>query len=113
MCGNCNCCPNINDKRNYGKPETKINGKDFEEVDSCFTHVSKSICKISHHIITASGFLMKFLIEKKWFFFLVSNDHVITEDMIKNEERIFVFYNNENNKVELDLNKKESISEVF
>ena len=31
-----------------------------------------------------SGFFIKYLIEEKYFYFLMSNEHVITNDLIKN-----------------------------
>ena len=116
MCGN--CCPNINDnrstKRSFNRRlETKIIGKDFEEVDSYFAHVSKSICKIRTSITLASGFLLKYFIDNKFFFCLVSNAHVIKKEMIENKEKIFVSYNNENNNIECQLNKEERYIKCF
>ena len=47
------------------------------------------------------------------FFCLVSNEHVITENMIKNKDRIYIYYDNEFENFILELDEKERYIKSF
>ena len=64
-----------------------IAGSPFEYLDSCLIDVSKSVCKIKigkkSESVFGSGFLLRYLINEKYFYCLMSNEHIITKDLIK------------------------------
>ena len=71
------------------------NSSPFEKLDSNLSNVSKSICKIKirtidKKIITGSGFLLKFNFNQELFYCLISNEHVIRDDIIKNNNIIHI-----------------------
>ena len=77
-----------------------INFLPFEEIDQQITKVSKSICKIGIETprgitIKGTGFLMKLLISYEIFYFLISNEHVLTNNMIKENKNIIIYYDSE------------------
>ena len=76
------------------------NASRFEELDPHLSNVSKSICKIKienkPEIIIGTGFLLKFNIDQKMFYCLISNENVIKKDIIQNNNIIIcIFYDNE------------------
>jgi len=70
----------------------------FEKIDRHLSNVSKSICKIKieakSEAIIGTGFLLKFRIDQEIFYCLISNEHVIKKDIIKNNNNIYIFYDN-------------------
>jgi len=73
------------------------NSSPFEKLDSNLSNVSKSICKIKirtidKKIITGSGFLLKFNFNQELFYCLISNEHVIRNDIIRNNNIIHISY---------------------
>ena len=100
----------LNDREN----ERMIKFSPFEKID--FKNVSKSICKIKIEEITqggisisyGTGFLLKFFIEQERFYCLITNEHVITNDIIKSQNDIFVSYDCEfkNINIKLDPQKR-------
>ena len=67
----------------------------FEKIDRHLSNVSKSICKIKIGNIIGTGFLLNFRIEQEMFYFLISNEHVIKNDIIQNNNIIInISYNN-------------------
>ena len=75
--------------------------------------VSKSICKIITPQGQGSGFLIKLFKRQEDFFCLMTNEHVITKNMIDNEDKINIHYNNEKVEKEIKLNPNERIIEIF
>ena len=82
-------------------------------LDTCLSAVIKSVCKLNintnNAFISASGFFLKFLINGKFYYWLVSNEHVITKEMIMNKNTVNVYYNAENNMTEIKLDQNEDI----
>ena len=66
------------------------------EVDSNITKVSKSICKIKietpSEIKFWTGFLLRFPIDQEAFYCFISNEHVISNDIINNEDNIYIYH---------------------
>ena len=83
---------NFQTKTNDPKlPECIIEKKTFQDnnyhnIDRYVAKVSRSICKLKAEneteIIRGSGFLLKFEINKEYFYCLMTNEHVITKEMI-------------------------------
>ena len=56
---------------------------------------------------------MKIPINNDFFYFLMTNEHVITKDMVKNNEKIIVYYFVGRKNFEIDLNLKERYIKCF
>ena len=94
-----------------------IPGPNFEILDPCLLIVAKSVCKIridtSYGSFGGSGFFLKFLINGKFYYWLVTNEHVITKEMINNKNMISVWFNIENNSINIKLDKSERYIKTF
>ena len=103
---------------NHRQPQVdNIPGPNFEIHDPIFLNVSKSICKIridtNFGSFGGSGFFLKFLINGKFYYWLVTNEHVITKEMINNKNTIQVYYNIENNNINIKLQQDERYIQTF
>ena len=93
---------NSNERVNEGK----IIGSEFEEVDPSFLKVSKSICKIKTNKQYGTGFFIKYLIDKIYnYYFLISSAHILTKDMVKEKEKIIIYFDNEFENLDIELNE--------
>ena len=80
---------------------------DIIPINNFFYNVCKSICKIIGKSIIATGFLIKLHRLDEPFYCLMTNKHVITNDMIENEEEIDIYYDNQQRKKTIKLDKAE------
>ena len=78
-----------------------------------FTRVSSSICKISTSTQIGTGFLLKYLLEDNILYFLISNEHVINNDMIKTKDILHILYDNELKNAVIKLDEKERYIKIF
>ena len=93
----------------------------FEKVDPTFTNVSKSICKLRIEIRRESqterkvgtGFLLKIWNVEDYFYCLMSNEHVISRDAIKNKSIINISYDIEYKKRDIQLDEKKRYIQSF
>ena len=70
--------------------------------------VVKSICKIITPINLGTGFFIKFFKGKQDFYCLMTNEHLVTKEMIvNNKNKIDIYYDNEKRYLEIFLNSKE------
>ena len=79
------------------------------ELPTSIVHVSKSLCKIEFGNKTATGFLIKLFKEGKEFFCMMTCEHVITREMIKQRKTISFYYDSIDAKakeIKLDPNKR-------
>ena len=74
---------------------------------------SKSICKIITPEKISSGFLIKFFLGEEDFFSLMTNEHIITKELIEQKKIISLFYDNESKMKEIELNPNERIIKEF
>ena len=82
--------------------ELKIKGCEIIKLDPSIAIVSKSICRIeTSDGSVSSGFLIKFFKGEENFFCLMTNQHVITKDMIKKKDTISFCYDNNNIKIKI------------
>ena len=93
---------------NYGDiiNENLIINSKIEKINECLYKVCKSICKIKASSIRGSGFLIKLYKGNSPLFCLMTNEHVITKDMIESKITIKIFYDNKYKSVVIELNKK-------
>ena len=97
------------------------NSQDFEKIDSNSSKVSKSICKIINEtkkesllgIKVSTGFLLKILVVEDYFYCLMSDENVITEDAIKNKNIINISYENGFKILDIQLDEKERYIKSF
>ena len=73
----------------------------------------KSVCKIITSKGNGTGFLIRLQKDSKELYCLMSNEHVITKDMIDSNEKISVFYEAQNENFEIILNKKERVIKEY
>ena len=94
--------------KNERKNEIEIDDQPIKEIDICLHKVCKSICKIQCKNWTGTGFLIKLYKEEKELFCLMTNEHVVTKEMIEKKETINIKYNYEKKwiKIKLDENKR-------
>ena len=79
------------------------------DLPTSIVHVSKSLCKIEFGNKTATGFLVKLSKEGKEFFCMMTCEHVITREMIKQRKTISFYYDSIDAKaieIKLDPNKR-------
>jgi len=86
----------------------------FEKIDYFLSNVSKSICKIKIGIRIGTGFLLKFPIEQEMFYCLMSNEHVIKNHIIQNNNTIInISYNNEFKRTNIKLGNEKRYIKSF
>ena len=93
----------------------------FEEIEPEIIKVTTSICKIrikpeaknELKVKSGTGFLLKFYINQELFYCLMSNEHVITEEMIQNKNTIYIDYDNEFKLSNIKLDEKERYIKSF
>ena len=75
----------------------------------------KSVCKIDTNKGNATGFLLKLNNENNVnFFCLMTNEHVITKEMIGNKEKITIFFGKKQlEQLEIKLNKDDRIIKEY
>ena len=105
---------NNNDNRNNESAKKEFT---HEAIAPLLKKLSKSICKIKIENESDSkyftGFLLKFSIEQEIFYCLIFNKHDITNDIIQNNNIIYIYYDNENKKTNIRLNKNERYIKSF
>ena len=92
--------------------EDKIKGCELMPIDS-IVPATKSLCKIITSYKIASGFLIKLFKGEEDFYCLISNEHIITKNMIKNKEKITFLYDSESKRKEIYLNNEERYIKDF
>ena len=93
--------------------EGLIHGSVIGDIDANFYRVSRSVCKIITEVQTGSGFFLKYSIDNKYFYCLMTNEHIITNDLIKYKKKITVYYDNEFKNININLNKEERYIQNF
>ena len=103
-----NISDSILDRINQGKmlnsPLMKINKQ---------VEVSKSICKIITSSQLGTGFFIKLDVEKDSLNFLMTNEHVITQEMIEKKEEIEIKYENQKKSLIISLDDKGRLIKDF
>ena len=66
-----------------------------------------SLCNLITYNQKYSGFLIRFPSNENHFYCLFSEKNVITEEMVNNEEKLLIIYDNGNKKVEINLDINE------
>ena len=101
------CSQSIQKRRN----EAKIKGSNIIPV-SQFLDVFDSVCKIETSEKEGTGFLLKINKDENNYFYLVSNEHVISKKNIKREETINITYKR-TKKIKITLDKEKRYIKDF
>ena len=75
------------------------------QLDINMINATKSVCKIIAKGQNGTGFLLKAFKNNKEFYCLITNEHIITKDMVDDKEKIIIYYDTENEFREITLNK--------
>jgi len=97
---------------NKGKNEIMTNNG-ILPINPNLYDVCPSICRILYSNKIGSGFLIKLHLKDKPLFCLMTNGHVITEEMIKKKDKIDVYYDNQKERIKITLNKEERFIQNF
>ena len=90
--------------------QQKILGSDIKETNIYLNKVSRSLCKITVKNIRGTGFLIKINTNtNNAKFFLMTNEHVIKNELIERNEIIAFYYDNGFQFRTIRLDKKERI----
>ena len=84
-----------------------INNSSLISIPTTIYQISSSICKIFAGGGIGTGFLIKFFKGEEDFFCLMTNEHIITKELIKNKSKISFTYDNEKKLKEIILDNKE------
>ena len=87
--------------------ENKIVDSTLFRNDISLLQATSSLCKIQNNDKISSGFLIKLFKDKKDFFCLMTNEHVINKDMVKNQESFMLYFDNEKKRKKIKLDKNE------
>ena len=89
------------------KNEVETKSSVIKEININLYEVCKSVCKIIYKNNFGTGFLIKLYKGEKELFCLMSNQHVITKEMIESKEIIDIRYNLEKKWLKIKLDEKE------
>ena len=96
------------------KNEVIISPGGFHSLDESIIRASKSVCKI---IIPpkemSSGFLIQLFKDEKEFYCLMTNEHVITKEMIDQKIKIDIYYDSQSKFRKIKLNPNERLIKDF
>ena len=93
--------------------EEKIVGSDLYQNNISLLQASVSLCKILTNKKIASGFLIKLFIDQEDFFCLMTNEHVIREDMVTKKINFLFYFDNEKKTREIKLDTNERYIKSF
>ena len=83
-----------------------FNSGGMEQLSTLY-NIIKATCKVKYPNVSGSGFLMKTKKGNNIFFCLVTNEHVITKQMVKTKSIIEISYDNETKKFRIILDKSQ------
>jgi len=84
-----------------------INPSPITPINNFLYEIIKSICKIIINGRIATGFLLKLYKKDEPFYCLMTNEHVITPEMIENQDELEIYYDNQKIRNKIVLNKEE------
>ena len=87
--------------------EEKIVGSELYQNDISLLQASTSLCKLVTNKKIASGFLIKLFKDQEDFFCLMTNEHVIRENMVAKKENFLFYFDNEKKTREIKLDVDE------
>ena len=105
---------NFLSENNFNRNKIKeIKRNNPEKINSVQLLILKSVCKINISDRLGSGFFIKLFKGDKTFYCLMTNEHLINDDIIKSKKSIIIIYNNELNSTIITLNKENRFIQSF
>ena len=104
---------NSNNNSNGRIKEVEIGYSKITKVNTYLFSVCQSVCKILYQNKKGTGFLIKLKKDNKDFNCLLTNEHVVGEDLIKANEVITVNYDCEKREISIYLNKKQRFIKYY
>ena len=102
------------DKNKNRINQVEISNSPFNKIKANIVIISPSICKIKYLNRKGTGFLIKLKkTNEEYIYFLMTNEHVITRDLVESKENIKIFYNLGTKENEIDLNKDKRFIKDF
>jgi len=98
-------------KNNYQNEIFMKNSK-IDKIDNVY-QISKGTVKIDLEEGFGSGFFLKFNLNNKPFYCLMTNEHVISSQMVLNKTKIIIKYDNEKKNITIKLNPKNRLIQCF
>ena len=96
----------------YEKEKSQSIQNKINKINNIFK-ISKGTLKIEIENVTGSGFFLKFKRNNKPFYCIMTNNHVITSNLIDNKKKVTIKYENETKELSFDLNNEERIIICF
>ena len=106
-------CESAQKEENRSKAENLITDNPLTKLDDSFVRIYKSLCKIEIQTAFYSGFLMTFFKDGRQFFCLITNGHIITQEMLKKRDKIVFHYDNFQKLKEIYLSRDERYIQSF
>ena len=102
-----------NNKMNKRINEVEIKDSELKTLDRNINKVSPCVCKVIINEFNGSGFFIKLNINNKILFCLMTNEHVITREMVENKENIEIKYDYETKGIKINLDNTERLIKDF
>jgi len=99
-------------KKTKRQDEVKTDNEIYS-IDSSLYDVCPSICKILYSNKKGTGFLIKLYLKDAPLFCLMTNEHIITKEMIENNDEIEVYYDNQKERIKIVLDNRERFIRNF
>ena len=93
--------------------EGDIEGSKMFKLSKSILKTSRSLVKIDTSFQMGTGFFIKFFLKDEDFFCLMTNEHVITKELIKERKNINFYYDFESKTKEICLNTDERYIKDF
>ena len=105
------------DKNSDRGKENMLENSSLINEDLDISNVSKSICKIKTETSLGTkygtGFLLRFKVDHEIFYCLTSNGRAISNNMINNQDNIYISYDSEFKSTNIKLDKKKRYIKNF
>ena len=98
---------------NYRINEVEIKKSNLKPLDINIIKVSPSVCKIETNISYGTGFLIKLKRNNNILFCLMTNEHVIKSEMVKNKEDITIKYDCQSKEIKINLDNTKRLIRDF
>ena len=99
-------------KKTKRQDEVKTDNEIYS-IDSSLYDVCPSICKILYSNKKGTGFLIKLYLKDESLFCLMTNEHIITKEMIENNDEMEVYYDNQKERIKIVLDNSQRFIRNF
>ena len=114
------------ENKNFKNDEGEIKGSKMFKLPKSILRTSRALCKINTSFTKGTGYFIKIFLKDEDFFFLMTNEHIVTKELIEERKNITFYYDFERKEKEKcfntderyikdfkDLNINENITEIL